>query len=51
MLTRAEDAGFEPARACTPTRFPNLQTEVQRSPHVIVYACETISRTPINGDN
>jgi hypothetical protein len=32
------------------TRFPNPQTEVQRSPHVIVYACETVSRTLADAD-
>jgi hypothetical protein len=50
LLTRAEDAGFEPARAVNPTRFPNPQTEVQTSTQVFIYARETIDRTLADAD-
>jgi hypothetical protein len=50
LLTRCGGCGIRTREGLHPTRFPNPQTEVQRSPHVIVYACETVSRTLADAD-
>ena len=49
-LRLAEDAGFEPREGVNPTRFPNPQTEVLKSPLDYVYAPEAMRRTLPDGD-